>query len=410
MTLGFLGSFGHCVGMCGPLTIAFSLSQQTAFPPKTSLKLEQQLYFHGLLNLGRMISYTLVGAGIGALGSVLVAGGQLAGIDSGLRQGLTFFTGTVLIWMGLAQINPRLLAKIPLLHVMRLGELHQWLSDVMLHLARQVHGLTPALLGIAWGLIPCGFLYAAQIKAAETADLWKGAATMMAFGLGTLPSMLGVGLSASFMSAERRSQLFRLGGWLMLIIGGLTLLRTGDTTTDFAGHASLFCLMLALIARPISRLWAEPLRYRRGLGIGAFILAFVHTLHMLQHTLNWNLKAIAFMLPEQQYALWAGLAALILMLPAACTSFDWMMLTLGQYWRHIHLLTIPALILCVIHAVLIGSHYLGELNQSWACWLSVLMLVGLTLLVLLVRLRWFWSLLLLEQFYTPVAKPSLKSE
>jgi sulfite exporter TauE/SafE len=81
------------------------------------------------------------------------------------------------------------------------------------------HWWTPALLGSVWGLIPCGFLYAAQIKAAETGNLWLGAATMLAFGLGTMPMMLGVGVSASKLSADKRSQLFRLGGWVTLTIG-----------------------------------------------------------------------------------------------------------------------------------------------------------------------------------------------
>jgi hypothetical protein len=401
MALGFLGSFGHCVGMCGPLSVAFSLTQRPAPQPN----LWQQLYFHGLLNLGRIASYAFVGAGIGALGSVLVVGGQLAGIDSGLRQALSILTGCFLIWMGLAQINPNGLPKIPFLHPIAQGTLHQRLNRAMMKLSgQQHHGLTPVLLGLTWGLIPCGFLYAAQIKAAETSDLWQGTATMLAFGVGTLPSMLGVGLSAALVSADRRSQLFRLGGWVMLLIGGLTLLRTGDMMTDFTGHGSLFCLMLTLVARPISRLWTTPLHYRRLLGVSAFVLALAHTLHMVQHTLNWNLGAIAFMLPAQQQALWAGITALALILPAACTSFDWMIHRLGTAWRRIHLLNIPALSLGVIHTIVLGSHYLGGLEVSLAEWASVVLLVGLALGVYLVRLRWIWSLLSLEKFYVPASK------
>jgi uncharacterized protein len=100
--LGFLGSFGHCLGMCGPLTVAFSLSQHSTTPATVW----RSLQFHTLLNLGRIISYASVGEGIRALGSVLVAGGQFAGIDSFLRRGLTSFTGSLSIWMGLAQLPP----------------------------------------------------------------------------------------------------------------------------------------------------------------------------------------------------------------------------------------------------------------------------------------------------------------
>ena len=145
--LGLLGSFGHCVGMCGPLTAAFALSQQASQP-----SWQQRFVFHGLLNLGRIVSYALVGAGIGALSSVLVAGGQLAGIGSGLRQGLSIATGLLLIWMGLTQINPKLLPGIPFLHPILKGGLHERLSAGMMKLSSYAHWWTPALLGMTWGL------------------------------------------------------------------------------------------------------------------------------------------------------------------------------------------------------------------------------------------------------------------
>ncbi|HLO83511.1 MAG TPA: sulfite exporter TauE/SafE family protein, partial [Nostocaceae cyanobacterium] len=300
--LGFLGSFGHCFGMCGPLTVAFSLSHpQTKTQQVTSTR--QQVKFHLLLNLGRMLSYALVGAGIGALGSVLVEGGQLAGVGSDLRRTLAIITGLMLIWFGLGQIKPGLLPNIPLLHPLLQGNLHQRLSTGMLKLSLYSQWWTPALLGMTWGLMPCGFLYAAQLKAAETANLWQGAATMLAFGLGTLPTMLGVGVSTSSLSKDRRSQLYRLGGWVTLIIGIITLLRTGDTMADYTGHAALICLILSLIARPISKLWAAPLRYRRALGVGAFVLSIAHTIHMLEHSLNWNFAAFWFLPLEFQWGM-----------------------------------------------------------------------------------------------------------
>ena len=394
MLLGFLGSFGHCVGMCGPLTVAFSLSNQQ----QTPLTWRQQFQFHALLNLGRIVSYALVGAGIGALGSVLIASGQMAGIGSDLRHALAIFTGVLLIWFGLMQIKPDLLPRLPVLHPLTQGSWHNRLSAAMVKLSLHKSWWTPALLGMVWGLIPCGFLYAAQIKAAETGNLWIGAATMLAFGFGTLPTMLGVGVSTSLVSANRRSQLFRLGGWVTLTIGILTLFRT-DEMVDYTGHAALLCLMLALIARPISRFAAQPLRYRRALGVGAFVLALAHTLHMLEHTLDWNFDALSFMLPMHQLGIWAGALALALMTPAALTSFDRIQNRLGKRWRHLHLLSVPALLLCAVHAVVIGSHYLGELQLTWSNKLGTVLIGLSTLCVLLVRSRLFWSLLSLEKFY-----------
>ncbi|WP_421657657.1 sulfite exporter TauE/SafE family protein [Leptothermofonsia sp. ETS-13] len=397
IALGFLGSFGHCVGMCGPLTVAFSLTSQ---PQSAAPNWRQQLSFHGLLNLGRIASYALVGAGIGAIGSVLVAGGQLAGIDSLLRRGLTILTGCLLIWIGLAQITPQGLPRIPFLHPLLQGGWHQRLSAAMMKFSLQARWWTPALLGMTWGLIPCGFLYAAQIKAAETGDLWRGGATMLAFGLGTVPSMLGIGLFSSRLSADRRSQLFRLGGWVTLAIGILTLLRT-DAIVDYTGHGALICLIMALIARPISRFWAQPLQYRRALGVGAFAFAIAHTLHMIDHTFNWNPEALSFMLPVHQIAIWMGTAALLLMLPAALTSFDWMVKKLGKFWRVIHLLTVPAFVLAIVHTLLLGSSYLGGLEWTVAQKLMSALLVAITTSTLLIRTRWVWALLGVETFYSP---------
>lgn len=395
ISLGFLGSFGHCAGMCGPITVAFSLSQQQETPTWW-----RQLGFHLLLNLGRVVSYALVGAGIGALGSVLLAGGQLAGIGSGLRQGITIFTGMMLIWFGIVQIKPDFLPRIPMLHPLTQGSLHQRLGAAMTQLSLKTRWWTPALLGGVWGLIPCGFLYAAQMKAAGTGNLWMGSATMLAFGLGTMPIMLGVGVSASRLNADKRSQLFRLGGWVTITIGILTLLRT-DAMVDYTGHGALILLMLALIARPISGLWASPLRYRRALGVGAFVLSIAHIGHMLDHTLQWNLDALAFMLPQHQLGIGTGVLAVVLITPAALTSFDRLQKVLGKRWRLIHLLGIPAFILATIHTILIGSHYLGELQLRWDNQLRSVIVAIITLIVLLMRSRFVWSVFSLQKFYSP---------
>ncbi|MFQ4146419.1 sulfite exporter TauE/SafE family protein [Chlorogloeopsis sp. ULAP02] len=399
ISLGFLGSFGHCLGMCGPLAVAFSLSHQQ----KTS-NWQQQLTFHALLNFGRLLSYTLVGAGIGALGSILLKSGQLAGIGSDLRQWIAIVTGMMLIWFGLGQIKPDFLPRIPVLHPLLKGSLHNRLSAGMVKLSLKSRWWTPAVLGMTWGLMPCGFLYAAQIKAAETGNLWIGAATMLAFGIGTIPTMLGVGVSTSFVSKDRRSQLFRLGGWVTLTIGVLTLLRTGDTMVDYTGHAALILLMLALIARPVSGLWAVLLRYRRALGVGAFVLSVAHTTHMIEHSLQWNFAAFWFLPPDFQWGMAAGVVALVLMAPAALTSFDSLQKFLGKRWRQIHLLSIPTLILATIHTIMIGSHYLGSLRLNDFNKLASVLLVIITLGVLVVRNRFFWSILSLEKFYVPLSK------
>ena len=394
VALGFLGSFGHCVGMCGPLTVALALSQQD----NNSVGVNG-VQFHFLLNIGRIISYTLVGAVLGGLGSIVVASGQLAGIGSSLRQFMAIFTGILLIWFGIGQIKPNWLPRLPFLHPLK-GRIHNRLNSGMNRLSTQRQWWTPALLGGVWGLIPCGFLYTAQLKAVETGNLLTGAIVMFCFGLGTAPMMLGVGVSASKVSADRRSQLFRLGGWVTLAIGVLTLLRT-DAMVDYTGHGALLLLMLALVARPLSSWWTAPLQYRRIIGVGAFVLALAHTAHMLDHSLNWNLDAIAFMLPQHRLGMAGGILSLFLMLPAAVTSSDRLQRYLGKSWRKIHLLTVPALIFAVAHTMLLGSHYLGDLQLSTDSKFRALLVFLLCVAILLMRTSWFGKIFGQPKNYIP---------
>ena len=396
VALGFLGSFGHCMGMCGPLTVALALSQEDS----SSKIIPWQ--FHLLLNFGRIISYALVGAALGGLGSIVVASGQLAGIGSGLRQFMAVFTGSLLIWFGITQIKPNWLPRLPFLHPIK-GDIHNRLNSGMNQLSSQNRWWTPALLGLVWGLIPCGFLYTAQLKAVAAGNLWTGGLTMLCFGLGTAPVMLGVGISVSKVSADRRSQLFRLGGWVTLTIGILTLLRS-DAMVDYTGHGALLLLMLTLVARPLSNIWSIPLQYRRIIGVSAFVLAIAHTAHMLDHSLNWNPQAIAFMLPQLRLGMILGVIGLVLMLPAALTSSDRLQQKLGKHWRKVHLLTVPAFVLVIGHTVLLGSHYLGDLQLSVDSKIRVAIVICLSIAILLLRLSWFWKIIGCQKSYVSAKK------
>lgn len=347
-SLGFLGSFGHCASMCGPLTVAFASWRPQA---------KQSLQFHGLLNLGRMLSYGAVGAAIGAAGELLLTGGQMAGVGSELRRGMAIATGILLIWLSLGQIAPGLLPRLPLLSLTQ----HDRLNTVMVNLSLKPRPWTPLLLGLCWGLIPCGFLYAAQIRAAETGQWWRGAVLMLAFGLGTVPTMLGIGWVAGHWSSDRRSQLFRLGGWVTLVAGLLLILRTGESHGNaLSAYGSLVLLVLALIARPVSGWWQGQLsgllRYRRGLGVGSFVLAIAHVLHIFTFAWNWKAQAVWFLIPSHRLGVLLGLVAMALLAPAALTSFD----QLQQHWRPwraVHLLTLPALGLAIAHTILLDRRY-----------------------------------------------------
>ena len=381
-TLGFLGSFGHCAGMCGPLAIALSGQARTA---------HQLVGFHLALNLGRVLSYVMVGAVMGGLSSVVVASGTLAGVGSPLRRAVTILAGSLLIWLGLVNI-----LKLPRLPLGWFSSRLQTQLHQLLNRAAQSQGI---VMGLVWGLVPCGFLYTAQIKAAASGSAAAGATAMLAFGLGTLPTMVLAGVSVRLVNPAQRQRLSTLGGWSTLIIGILTLTRTGEMPLVLSGYGSLLCLMLALVARPLSQVWPGLLQARRALGIAAFGLATVHTLHMLEHSWNWQWQAYRFMLPQSQWGIALGTVALGLMLPAALTSFDTAQRRLGANWRRLHLLTVPAAILASGHCVLTGSRFLGRPQPLWEHWLAVILLLGLTGLVLGARSQRCWRWLGLSHHY-----------
>jgi uncharacterized protein len=375
--LGFFGSFGHCASMCGPLTVAFAAN-------RTNRSWQQSGWFHGAMNLSRILSYALGGAILGGLSALALAGGQMVGVGSQLRSTIALISGLLLIGSGLGQVFP--------------GEwpVPRWGQRSFQQMTRQ-----PWLLGILWGLMPCGFLYTAQLKAIESGSMFNGAVNLLAFGLGTTPVMMGIGVSAGFFSLERRSQLRRAGGWIAIVVGIITLGRSGDGMSDGTGYGAIICLMLALIARPISKLWPGLLNYRRLLGVGAAVLSIAHLGHVVVHNWDWQPGALQFLLPAQQTGAWLGIGALLLLLPGLGTSSDKLQTQLGGKWRKFHLLAVPALLLAAGHAVLCGASYLGTVQPTvWHGGRSVA-LVAIVVFVLLLRHPKIWSLLSLERFYAP---------
>jgi uncharacterized protein len=385
--LGFLGSFGHCASMCGSLAVALSVDSRAI-----NLTWQQLWWFHGAMNLSRIISYGLGGAILGGVSATVIYGGQLVGIGSQLRAIVALVGGLLLIGSGLGQIFP--------------GEWPMPSFGSACRRSIDQANQQPWLLGLLWGLMPCGFLYTAQLKAIDSGSIFQGALTMLAFGLGTTPVMLGIGVSAGYFSLEQRSQLRQAGGWIAVLVGIITLGRSGAMMSDGTGYGAIICLGLALIARPISKLWSGFLQYRRLLGVGAVVLSIAHLLHVVVHNWDWHWGAWAFLLPSQQAGIWAGCGSLGLLLPAALSSFDQAQIYLGDNWRRLHLLGIPALVLATSHGILTGASYLGTVQVTGEKQLRSIIFLVVISLVLLVRWRWLWSKLSVEKFYVSPKTPT----
>jgi len=212
--------------------------------------------------------------------------------------------------------------------------------------------------------------------------------------------------------AQGDKPLFHYGDWISLTMGIVILSQIQiPGMGHYLGHAGLIFLMLALIARPIRFFWDFPLRHRRTIGILAFALSLAHVICATQTHLGGNLASIFSMSFYHQLGMWAGIVSLIAMTPAAVTSFQYLQKKLGKRWKQIHLLTVPSLILALLHTLLIGPDYMSELSIQGLDLLRVniqeidlvrAVVIGiLTLLVLLTRRRFFWSLLGLNKTKTP---------
>ena len=80
-------------------------------------------------------------------------------------------------------------------------------------------------LGILWGFLPCGLVFAMLVVAARTQTIWGGALTMLAFGLGTVPTLLGFGLAANILSPKLRGGLTKFAALLIMLFAVQTILR-----------------------------------------------------------------------------------------------------------------------------------------------------------------------------------------
>jgi sulfite exporter TauE/SafE len=204
---GLLGS-AHCLGMCGPLALTLGAGSASA-----AVNLRRQLVY----SAGRIFTYSFCGAAGG------FAGGWLGRQSRALtlsQAWIAIVAGAALVLIGLvaAGVLPRRASR--------------WLGSVPCSAARGLKTFLTApgwanvlLAGVFTGFIPCGLVYAFLLKAVSTASLWQGAATMAAFGLGTVPLMAAAGCGASLFDRLPRERLYRLAAWSVVLAGAMTLGR-----------------------------------------------------------------------------------------------------------------------------------------------------------------------------------------
>jgi sulfite exporter TauE/SafE len=236
--IGLLGSL-HCLGMCGPLVLAYSLhlkpsiSKGTPLDPNSDPRMQGREkpipsfwsggFFHHLAyHFGRVTTY-------GILGGLAAGFFNHLGLNLFLpvRGGLILIGGAVITILGLV-----LLRVIPLptflngfsLPTRSLGE------RLLPSLIQSPVLFSKMALGSACGLLPCGLSSSILVKAAISENMAQGFLTMTAFGLGTIPALLAIGFPVSLLSlrtriiGERLAALSVVAMGLILIVKGVKLL------------------------------------------------------------------------------------------------------------------------------------------------------------------------------------------
>lgn len=219
---GAAGSL-HCVAMCGGISGALGMRARRLGRGAGRAGAHAACY-----QVGRLLSYAAAGALCGAFGGVLVALLDLQSIAAAMR----IVAGLLLIALGMRVLfGWRLLGGME-----RLGA-RLWALVAPLARRQRGTGLGGSmLLGMVWGWLPCGLIYSMLLFATLAGGAPQGAATLLCFGLGTLPAMLGgsllTGQAPRFMTARG---LHAAAGVLLLFFG----LATAMGPFWHGGHGSL---------------------------------------------------------------------------------------------------------------------------------------------------------------------------
>jgi len=196
---GLLGGV-HCVGMCGGIVAAFSFRADGSAPP---------FRLHLAYNLGRVFSYALFGALAGTLGASLKLADFLP-----VQTLLYVLAQVVMILLGLYLAG---WSKWVLIFERAGGVLWKRIKPLFQKLLPVKSMPQAVLAGMAWGWLPCGLVYSILVSALAAGSPASGAALMLAFGLGTLPNLLGMGLFARQIQPFMQQLWVRRGAGLTVV-------------------------------------------------------------------------------------------------------------------------------------------------------------------------------------------------
>lgn len=213
---GLISSFGHCLGMCGGIVAIYS-ARQAQITNDSNVSLLTRITSFLPLHLGRITTYTFFGAVIGLAGSLLDQAGGMMG-----WQGLF----SVLVGIAMLLVSLSLLGVLPPIEATLLTLTN---GNSPMARMRGLFGkrsfLSTLTLGVLWGFLPCGLVFAMLVMAAGAQSMVGGALTMLVFGLGTVPTLVGFGIAANLIGPKLRGGLQSFAAVLLMLFAVQTVLR-----------------------------------------------------------------------------------------------------------------------------------------------------------------------------------------
>lgn len=211
LTASLIGSV-HCAAMCGGFVCAYTGTGSAHAETSASA-----LRAHAVYNLGRLISYLMLGALAGALGAGVSSMGELAGV----ANAATVVAGALMIGWAASTIAAQ--------RGIRIGAIHapeKWqraLGSVLYRVREQPAAVRAGLMGLLTTMLPCGWLYVFVATAGGTGSVRGGLLVMALFWLGTVPALVAVGIGAQRLFGPLRKRLPTVSAMVVLLMGVLAM-------------------------------------------------------------------------------------------------------------------------------------------------------------------------------------------
>ena len=205
--IGLVAALSTCMAVTGGLLLTVSAKYAQLYPNlSTTEKAKPHIYF----NIGRVLSYTILGGVAGTIGSAFAFSPKATG----------YLSLAASLFMVLMALN---MLKVPGATWLNILRMPKFISHRVHDLSGRPGKSAPFLLGAVTFFLPCGFTQALQIYALSTGSFTRGAATMFAFALGTLPALGALGAVSSFAKGGFARVFPKFVGTFVLILGTLNI-------------------------------------------------------------------------------------------------------------------------------------------------------------------------------------------